>query len=52
MDNANIVKELKTAFQMLATLNVNGDAVDVMAAVRAKLRKTIEALEKDGGENG
>lgn len=37
------MKELKetidSAYRMLSTLQVSGDAVDVVAAVRAKLRK-------------
>ena len=34
--------ELREIYRLLSTLNVNGDAVDVMAVVRAKLRKLIQ----------
>ncbi len=41
-------KELNEIYSLLSALPVNGDAVDVIAAIRAKLRKLIK--EADDGE--
>lgn len=35
-------KELREIYTLLSSLNVNGDAVDIMAIVRGKLRKLME----------
>lgn len=43
MDN---VKELQTAIMILSRLNVSGDAVDMMAAAKQKIRNVIADLEK------
>lgn len=53
MENA---KELKTALAILSQLHVSGDAVDMMAAAKNKIRNVIAELEKPekpdkGGEN-
>lgn len=42
------MKKLDEAFQLLSTISVAGDAVDVMAAVRSKLRKVYTDLGKLG----
>lgn len=49
------MKKLDEAFQLLSTISVAGDAVDVMAAARSKLRKVYNDLaelnkEKQEGE--
>lgn len=45
------VKELKSALTMLSYLNVSGDAVDMMAAAKQKIRNVIADLEQqDEGE--
>ena len=40
------VKELKTTLAILSTLSVSGDAVDMMAAAKQKIRKVIADMEK------
>lgn len=42
-----LMEQLNGAYAILATLSVSGDAVDAMAAVRAKLRRVMTALEKE-----
>lgn len=47
----NVKSEIEVAIAMLSTLSVSGDAVDVMAAARAKLKRALKELEsedKDG----
>ena len=41
-------KELNEVYSLLSALPVNGDVVDVIAAIRPKLRKLIK--EADDGE--
>mgnify|MGYP006971974885 CR=1 FL=1 len=43
-------KEVTDALAILSTLAVSGDVVDVMAAVRTKLKRAISLMEenKDG----
>ena len=43
-------KEVTDALAILSTLAVSGDVVDIMAAVRAKLKRAISLMEenKDG----
>ena len=41
-----LLKELEDAYRMISTIAVSGDAVDVMAFARSKLRKVHEQLEK------
>ncbi len=45
-----VKKEVTDALAILSTLAVSGDVVDVMAAVRAKLKRAISLMEenKDG----
>lgn len=38
----DIQKRIKTAHQMISTILVSGDAVDMMAAARAKLGEAYE----------
>lgn len=53
MEQKNIAAELGTVYQILATLSVSGDAVDAMAAVRAKLRRILAALiEEEAKQDG
>lgn len=47
-----IKKELTEAFAILAMLNVSGDAVDLMAAVRAKLKRAIKLTEPKEDTDG
>ena len=42
------VKELMAALAMLSRLSVSGDAVDMMAAAKQKIRNVIAELEKPG----
>lgn len=43
----DVKAEVESALAILSTLSVSGDAVDVMAAVRAKLKRAIKALESE-----
>ena len=40
------VKELQTSLAILSRLTVSGDAVDLMAAAKQKIRNVIAELEK------
>ena len=40
-------KEVTDALVILSTLAVSGDVVDVMAAVRAKLKRAISLMEEN-----
>ena len=42
----DIVKELDTALAILSALSVSGNAVDAMAAAKAKIRKAKTEIEK------
>lgn len=42
-----IVRELDTVYRMVSSLTVNGDNVDIVAAVRSKLRKIGSALNEE-----
>lgn len=44
----DIRTELANVFALLSNLSVSGDAVDIMAAVRQKLRRVNSLLEKEG----
>lgn len=44
------VKELNTAIAILAQLSVSGDAVDMMAAAKQKIRKVVADLENQETE--
>ena len=41
-----VQKELNKVYQMISSLAVSGDTVDVIAAVRAKLRFVSAELDK------
>lgn len=45
-----MVKELEFAYKMISSIPVSGDAVDIMAAAKAKLRKVLAELNKKEGE--
>lgn len=50
-----LIKELDAALVLLSSLSVSGDVVDVMAAVKRKLRKVkaeLEKLEKEDTPDG
>ena len=42
----SIKEKINNAFELLAQLNVAGDAVDVMYAARTQLREAYESLEQ------
>ena len=46
MDTKDLAQLAADAYAMISTLSVAGDAVDVIAAARAKLRKLGNELEK------
>ncbi len=53
--NEKIKQEAAHAMRLIGILNVNGDAVDVVAAVRQSLRNIVticDAAEVPAGENG
>lgn len=41
-----ILKEIDSIFKMISSVPVTGDAIDVMAAARAKLRRIHGELQK------
>ena len=45
-----IKKHLEEAFQLLSSVPVKGDAVDVMAVVRANLKNAYRLLEEKESE--
>ena len=47
---SDIKKEISMTLAMLSTLSVSGDAVDVMAAARAKLKWVLSQLKQEGGD--
>lgn len=51
MDNKSAMKELETIYNLLNSIPVNGEAVDVMAAIRAKMR-TLYSKMKEEADNG
>lgn len=46
---SEIKKNVDEALALLSTLSVSGDAVDVMAIARAKLKAASKALEDTDG---
>ena len=46
----DIKKELNNAYKMLSALTVSGDAVDVLAAVRACIRGIYQRLGEEEKE--
>lgn len=47
---SDIEKAISMTLAMLSTLSVSGDAVDVMAAARAKLKWVLAQLKQEGGD--
>lgn len=47
-----MINELDTALKMLGTIVLSGDAVDVMAAAKSKIRRVISALDKEVSNDG
>lgn len=45
-------KELNAAYDLLAAVSVRGDAVEVMAAARQKLRNAYKMAENAEGKDG
>lgn len=43
---SDIKKEVSEALAILSTLSVSGDAVDIMAAVRQKLKRALKMLNE------
>ena len=41
-----LLEDLDVAFQMISSIAVSGDAVDVMAVARSKIRKVVAELGK------
>lgn len=48
MNNDEIKTELTTVYNIISSLSVAGDAVDAIAAARAKLRRVIQGVETPG----
>lgn len=46
MNSNEIIREVESIYRMISTILVSGEAVDVMAAARAKLCKIKRELEK------
>lgn len=49
-----VKKDVQEALAILSALSVSGDAIDIMAAVRQKLKRAIKAMDEegDGGSDG
>lgn len=48
----DIKKELNDALQMLGMITLSGDAVDVMAAAKSKIRRVAATLYKEVKTDG
>ena len=48
----DIKKELNDALQMLGMITLSGDAVDVMAAAKSKIRRVAATLDKEVNTGG
>ena len=48
----DIKKELNDALQMLGMITLSGDAVDVMAAAKSKIRRVDATLDKEVKTDG
>ena len=46
----DILIELDTAYKLISSVPVHGDAIDVIAEARARLRKAYTELENKEGE--
>ena len=49
--NEKLKKEIDTAFGLISTLLVNGDAVDAVAAAKAALRRAYALLSDSDTKN-
>ena len=47
MEENEVKKEVVSALNILSALAVTGDAVDLMAAARQKLKRAIKLLEEE-----
>lgn len=49
-----VKKDVQEALAILSTLSVSGDVIDIMAAVRQKLKRAIKAMDdaEKGDEGG
>ena len=45
-----LVQDLEYAYKMISSIPVSGDAVDMMAMARAKLRKVAAELKEKKGD--
>lgn len=50
--NETIKKDLNDALQMLGMITLSGDAVDVMAAAKSKIRRVVATLDKEVKTDG
>ena len=50
--NETIKKDLNDALQMLCMITLSGDAVDVMAAAKSKIRRVVATLDKEVSADG
>ena len=41
-----LIKELDSAYRMISSVPVTGDAIDLIAGARASLRKVFDALSE------
>lgn len=48
----DIKKELNDALAMLGMITLSGDAVDVMAAAKSKIRRVVAELDKEVKTDG
>lgn len=48
--NETVKKEILDALTMLGMISLHGDALDVMAAAKSKLRKSLTMLEEAGAD--
>lgn len=54
---SDLQKELNGALRLISTLSVSGDAVDIVAAAKQKIRRALELSEpapdeEEGVQNG
>lgn len=50
--NDDVRKELDDALRMLSMIALSGDALDVMAAAKNKIRRALALLESEEVKNG
>ena len=49
---SEMVQDLEYAYKMISSIPVSGDAVDMMAMARAKLRKVCAELKEQENKEG